>query len=111
LPNFTSFEENLYNSKNNVSTITTGFNSIGQAEVIRILKENFSSSRNFLKIPLRTYQVVQKERYSKLDVQVFSITGDEASYPTRRFATRDNSDNVYIVDEKTNSQTIILKVI
>ena len=111
LPNFTSFEEKLYNSKSQGETIATGFNSIGQAEVIRILKENFSASRNFLKIPLRTYQIVQKEKYSKLDVQVFSITGNEASYPTRRFATRDNSDNVYIVDEKTNSQTVILKVI
>jgi len=110
LPNFTSFEETL-SGLHYEGTITTGFNSIGQSEVIRTLKENFSSSRNFAKMPLRTFQIVQKERYSKLDVQVFSITGDEASYPTRRFVTRDNSNNVYIVDEKTDSKTIILKVV
>ena len=79
--------------------------------MIKLLQENFSISTNFSKIPLRTYDVTQKEKYSKLDVQTFSIPGNATSYPTRRFATRDNSENVYIVDEKTDSQTIILKVI
>lgn len=91
--------------------ISNGYYSLGQAEVIKLLQENFSQSRNLLKIPLRTYDVTQKEKYSKLDVQTFSIPGNATSYPTRRFATRDNSENVYIVDEKTDSQTIILKVI
>ena len=91
--------------------ISNGYYSLGQAEVIKLLQENFSQSRDFYKIPLRTYDVTQKEKYSKLDVQTFSIPGNATSYPTRRFATRDNSENVYIVDEKTDSQTIILKVI
>ena len=116
LPNFVAFSHRLYwwlagTHKDIADKISSGYYSVGQAEVFRILNENFSPSRNFVKMPLRTYQITKKEKYNKLDVQVFSITGNEASYPTRRFVTRDNSDNVYIVDEKTNSQTVILKVV
>mgnify|MGYP007071973647 CR=1 FL=1 len=112
LVNFLNFFDVLQSLLSpDTARISNGYYSLGQAEVIKLLQENFSQSRNFLKIPLRTYDVTQKEKYSKLDVQTFSIPGNATSYPTRRFATRDNSENVYIVDEKTDSQTIILKVI
>ena len=112
LVNFLNFSNALKHLLSpDTDRISNGYYSLGQAEVIKLLQENFSQSRNLLKIPLRTYDVTQKEKYSKLDVQTFSIPGNATSYPTRRFATRDNSENVYIVDEKTDSQTIILKVI
>ena len=112
LTNFLNLSSSLHSLRSPTTTrISNGYYSPGQAEVVKLLQDNFSASRNFLKIPLRTYEITQKEKYSKLDVQTFSIPGNAASYPTRRFATRDNSENVYIVDEKTHSKTIILKVI
>lgn len=112
LTNFLNFSSSLPAMRSPTTTrISDGYYSPGQAEVVKLLQDNFSASRNFKKIPLRTYEITQKEKYTKLDVQTFSIPGNAASYPTRRFATRDNSENVYIVDEKTDSKTIILKVI